>query len=254
MNDSGSIEQGVIGWGGVDDAVDITGGDKTDLPLFRVTLTRGRNHAKDLEETAQGLQVTCRWGILVHYVPPVGTQVIVAFPAGMKGVSGGGVIISVVAPNGSQFKADRAILDVGSSGHLLIKGKSVTLCDYATPARYLMVGTSRAGGPPGVSIQDETGSGLTVQSGVVGLFTASGSPADAKCILQLTTTSASCALKSGTASWKLTEGMCSTYGTTNLCTGAGVYLGKAPTVANPVLWGASGPVGVASLSVFVSPA
>jgi len=247
--DYGSIEQGTVGWGDEANHFDIGEGDNENVPLIKVTLHAGKNPTADAEERAQGQRVLCRWGMLIDFIPKRGTQCVVAFPAGMRGMESGGVIIGIVRTNGSQFKEDRALLAVGDDVHLLVKGKSVTVSDYGAQARYIMVGTSRGGGAARILISDETGSGVTVKAGIVGLMTASGGVP--KAWIELTSSSASCALSDGTQ-WKLTSGFFYGFGGKIHLQGGGVFLGKMPTPVTPVLTGFVGISGVPSGSVFAS--
>jgi len=252
--DAGSIEQGTIGWGDDEaDHFDIGEGEEENLSLIRVTLVHGKRPGDDVKEEAQGNEILCRWGCLIDWIPPKGTQCIVAFPSGMREHAGGGVIIGVIKPNGSQFKEKRAVLNLGEDVHVLVKGKSVTLSDFGsglnTPTRYIMVGTSRGGGAARILCNDETGSGWTVKAGIVGLMTsASGAP---KAWIELTSSGASMALASG-EQLKLGAGLF--YGYAGKCQlqGGGVFLGKMPTPITPVCVGPVGMTAIGSGSVFAS--
>lgn len=256
MEDSGTIEQGTLGWGdGDEDVADIVE-DESDpgLPLFRVTIAHGKGPDADANGTgAQGEQVLCRWGIILDYVPPKGAQCIVAFPTGTRRIPGAGVIIAVIRKNASQFKKERAVLSLGADMHLLVKARSTTIASYATPAQYIMVGKPRgADVAPRILIQDETGSGVTVQGGVVALMgNDSGAP---KALLQVSKAGKASCFLSGGEKWEMTSGRFYTYGASNIVQGGGVFLGKLPTPANPALWGFVGAMGTPSMSVFISPA
>lgn len=253
-DDHGSIENGTIGWGDADDDhFEIGEGDNEHLPLVRVTLGRGKGPIGDTEDRAQGNEVLCRWGMLIDFIPKKGTQCVVAFPAGMRGTEGGGVIIGLIRPNAAQFKEDRAMLAVGDDVHLLVKGKSVTLSDYGdganTPTRWLMVGTSRGGGAPRILCSDETGSGWNIKAGVVGLISSAGGAP--KAWVEVNGESASMA-RAGGEQLKLSSGLF--YGFAGKCQlqGGGIFLGKMPTPVNPALWGFAGIAGAPSTSVFIS--
>jgi hypothetical protein len=257
---AGRIELGTVGWDGVDEYAFLGSGDNDGYTLVRVQLYRGRDKTKPLKKgVAQGYQIVAQIDSALFYVPPRGTRVYVALPAGMDTTKGAGVIFATVRPSPTiQFASDksgepRAVLDFGDETHVVIRGKSVTAQD--PQGRHISVGTPRAGGAAGVSAIDETGSGWTIQSGVVGLFaTDNGTPPDAKSCIQLTATLIDIMQKGSTlAGAKFASGDATICGNNFYSYTAGCYLGAMATVANTVLWGVSGPAAAPSATVYVSP-
>jgi hypothetical protein len=233
------FEPGTVGWDGVDAHFDTEDG----VTLVRVTLVRGRLPSTPLQPTvAQGLQVLCRIGGGLFRIPKKGTAVTVGFPTAFAAHPGAGVIVCTTeASPDIQFSETKAKLDLGPDTDVVIKGKSVTITDYAN--RFLHVG------PDGVMMQDEKGNGLLLSGGALVLFVADSG--DAKTVIQLTKSELSL-LQKDTGFLKLTGGNATIFasGSAGLL-GANVSIGAGATAATPALTGV--PPGKPSTSVFISP-
>jgi hypothetical protein len=167
----------------------------------------------------------------------------------MEHVVGAGVIIATVEPSPfEQFAKNRVVIDYGKDTHVLIKGKSVSLQDPDN--RFISVGAPQSGGKPGLTFQEADGSGGVIQKGCVAWFVAKDG--EAATTFQLTDTEVSCVTTTGDF-WKIDKDFYC-LGERAFMVGGAVYLGKAPTVASPILWGVTGIAGIASTCVFVSPA
>lgn len=241
QDDAVQIELGTIGWDD-DDIVDMGTADNDGHTFVKVTLYRGRDRSKPIETgVAQGRQILVNISAGMFWLPPKGTRVIVAFPYGMSTNPGVGTIIGAVQTSPTiQFARDRAVMDFGPDTHVVIKGKSVTISDYGSPACFVGVGTPRGGGARGVYALDETGSGFTTQSAEVGAFATSGGAA--KTILQLTATKASMLSNVGgqVSGFQLDSGKAIALGAGFYAYTAAVYLGANALAANPVATQAMG--------------
>lgn len=246
------IEIGTVGWEGRDDHVEFGTGDNDGHTLVCVTLYRGRTQGEPVKKgVGQGYPVRCHISSLAGArVPPKGTRVLVATPFGMEQLPGAGVIVATIEKTATkdQLQKDRVVIDYGEDVHLVIKAKSVSISDHEN--RFIGVGTPRSGGDPGLTFQAKDGSGGVIQEGKLGFWTVDAG--EAKQLLQMTTTSTEMFCKGG-GMWKVDASGFYCFGVSCTMAGSAVYLGKAPTVLNPVLWGTSGPVGAPSPSVFVSP-
>ena len=245
------IIRGVVGWNSSDEHADV-GTDSDDGHTFvRVTRFDGKSISKDpLTNAAQGHEILCQVMGPLYYIPPKGTVVLVAFPDGHAEAPGAGVILGTIGGTPAvQFSETRAVLDMGEGTDLIVKGKSVTMTDHASPAQFMQVGPPPQGGTSGITACDSAGGGFTVQAGVVGLF--SGSGGSAPTLVQITTTSFEVWQSSGSVI-KLEGGNFMTSGTTCSVKGSAVYLGNTPDVSSPVLWGLTGTAGLPSPYVFVS--
>ncbi len=245
------IVMGTVGWEGDTEYVDFGTDENKGYTFVKVQLFDGqRDDTKPLTPTlGQGTKITCHLSGGLFRVPAKGTRVFVAIPEGMDNVTGAGVIFATIEPSPtSQFHKDRAVLDFGTDTHVVIRGKSVAMQSAAND--FVSVGKPRSGGAPGITISVSSGTGAVFQDKVASLFVASGGAA--KTCLQMTDTHVECMSDSG-GMWKL-NGDFYTLGTNVTLAGAAVYLGKAPLAATPALWGPTGIAGVASLSVFISPA
>lgn len=253
MNDeTGSIERGTVGWSTGEHA-DLGTDDNDGHTLVHVTLFTGHDPTRPrVEGRAQGKRILCQLGGGVFDVPPEGTPVVVAVPAGMAAIPGGPVIIATVRKNPTaQYAEDRSVIDYGPNKHLVLKAKSVTICDYSSPARFITVGESVNGGPPGITAMSETGSGWTIQESAVGMFSASGG--EATSMLQLGPDEASLIQKSS-GFCRLTGGNCDILASSAASIVAGnVAIGAAATLATPACVGAVGVSAVGSTTVFISP-
>lgn len=116
QEDRGGIERGTVGW--ADGSHYDIGTDENDGHLvLHVTLYRGRNHARDLKPgVAQGHEILCQVGLVPARIPPVGTVVMVAVPAGMGSAPGASVVFAAVEKNptvATEFGESRAVMDLG---------------------------------------------------------------------------------------------------------------------------------------------
>jgi hypothetical protein len=255
----GSIEIGTVGW--IDDGgtyFDQGTGDNDGFTLVRVTLFRGRDPSTSLDQTqAQGQQMLCTIGSGVNRIPPRGTRVLVAIPATHGLIPGAAVIITTMEKSfseTSQFSDKRVVIDYGDVP-VIIRGSCVTLQSTASVPQSLSVGLPPAGGVAGISMMDETGSGMVLQSGVLAFIaTDAGTPPTATAFVQLKNGEIALAVGGGLcgAKWE-TSGDAHIFGTNFYAYTAGVYLGALATVANTALWGISGPAAAPSTTVYLSP-
>lgn len=116
--DRGGIERGTVGW--ADGSHYDIGTDANDGHLvLHVTLYRGRNHARELKPgVAQGHEILCQVGLVPARIPPLGTAVMVAVPAGLGSVPGASVVFAAVEknpPTATEFGEDRAVMDLGDA-------------------------------------------------------------------------------------------------------------------------------------------
>lgn len=253
--DHGSIEMGTVGWDDGDDFIDQGGEANDGNTLVKVTLFRGRDQAEPLKKgVAQGHKVVCQISCLHGFIiPQKGQRVIVAIPAGMGGTPGAATIIGLLALSPTQqFGAKRVMQDYGPDTHVLIRAKSVTLQSYADPhPQYIAVGTPASGGAPGIYLCDETGSGATVQSGVLGLFATDGaSSPTATAFVQLKDGEVSIVTGGGTAGAKWEGGDVQAFGTNFYAYTAGTYLGATAVASSAALYMAGGSP-TPSMSVFI---
>lgn len=241
------VEVGTVGWEDEELWYE-KGSDENDgHTLVRVQLYRGKpNGVQPKPGIAQGHRLLCHISDTIFRIPKKGTRCYVILPAGFETTPGAGVIVACVSKSPTtQFEADRVVLDFGSDTHVVFKGKSVALSDHASPSRSLSVGTPRTGGTPGVLIHLPDGTGAVWQAGSVGIY------ATPSTLMQLTPSSFE--VQQGSGSFvKLSGGNFHSYGAVNKMQGAGCYIGKAPTPANPAMWG-FGPMGLGSPSCFISP-
>ncbi len=244
------IEMGTVGWEDTELFYE-KGTDENDgHTLVRVQLFRGRDITKPIKKgIAQGHKMLCNISGGLFRIPPKGTRVYVAVPTGYENSPGAGVIFATVEKSPTvQFEQDRVVLNFGEDCHVMIKAKSITMSDFAS--RFIAVGTPRSAGVPGVMMHDETGSGICVQSGTVGAWSADGGAM--KVVMQLSPTKGEIYNSAGSFV-RLDGNKFSCFGSTCQVVGGGVYLGKAATALNMALWGPTGIAGVASPSVFISP-
>lgn len=245
-----SIVVGTVGWEDEETYFEVGSNQNDGYTLVRVQLFGSRDMTKPLKPgVGQGMKILCHIGSGVYRVPPVGTRVYVAVPDGMESNPGAGVIFATVEKNPlAQYNSDRVQMNFGDDVDVVIRAKSVTMMDPG--GRFITVGTPRGGGTPGIILQDETGSGGTITNGAVGWWSATGG--EAKSLIQVTTTEISLQQKDG-AFLTLGGGDAYLVGQNSYVMGSGVYLGHAPTAATTALYGVSGPAGIASTSVFLSP-
>lgn len=243
------IEMGSIGWEDEDEYYFLGTDENDGHTLVRVQLFRGRDVTKPINpERAQGHKIVCHLSGGLFRIPKKGTRCYIAIPKGMESMPGAGVIFATVEKSPStQFDADRAVMDFGDDVHVVFKGKSISLQDPDN--RFLTVGTPRSGGAAGITLQAKDGSGGVIQEGVVSWFVAQNG--EAKSVIQMTPTKWE-VFVADIGFVKLDGGEFWSFAPVNKMMGGGCYIGKAPTPANPALWGITGVAGAASTSVFLS--
>lgn len=257
------VMRGVAGWDDSDDHI-FLGTDVADgVTLVKVQLFKGKpTNVAPKPGQAQGHKIMAQVTGPLYLPPPKGQVVLVAFPEGHIEAPGAGVIMCWLGKSpAQQFNKTRAMIDMGPNIDLVFKARSVTLTDYGdnndgAQPRIICIGPPPTGGQPGIMFQDETGSGGIIQRGTVGWFSATGSPPDAKSVMQMTATEFSMLQKEpgGKISFvRMKGGNINTFGTANQMIGGGCYIGAAPTAVNFALWGPTGVSGAASPSVFLSP-
>lgn len=255
-------ENGTVGWAGdtaaAKDWFSLGTGDDDGLLLVHVTLFRGKS--PDVEAKpglAQGIPVLCRVNTMFgHRIPPLGAAVLVMCD-GRWELHGNPVVVAIIEKNPLvQIEDDRVVFDYGPDVHVVIKGKSVTLQD--TPdgdgkSAYVSIGTPHVGGARAFYAFDETGSGFTSQSGVVGVLRSVANSIEGLIqikdgeidIVEMKSSMSAFKLKSDGSAWAI--------GTNFYSYTAGVYLGANATALTTALWGATGIAGVASTAVYIAP-
>jgi len=243
------IEIGSIGWEDEDEWYYLGTDDNDGHTLVRVQLFSGRDITAPLNPTrAQGKKIICQIPSGMYRIPKKDERCYVLIPKGMEAVDGAGLIIATVGKSPTtQFAADRAVLNFGDDVHVVIKGKSISLQD--PDFRFVSVGSPRSGGTPGVQVHLPDGTGAVWQDSSVGIF------CKADTLVQMTPSKYEVWQGTGSSRTFLTmgSGVFHTFGQTNKVQGSGVYLGAAPTLATPVLYGPTGIAGLPSTGVFVSP-
>ncbi len=191
------IEYGTAGWADQDAVEDLGDGSEgtNGRTLIRVTLFTGRDITKAPKRgVAGGRPVLVQLMAPLYVIPPKDALVVVIFPGGDFVTPGAGVLLPgwIQTSPTAQFRATRAVLDVGADVDLVLRAKSITLQDHGeaeTPQRFgcwLTIGPSPTGGAPGVIANDAKGGGFVISGGTVGIFGTDGaSPPDAKAVLQL---------------------------------------------------------------------
>lgn len=232
-----TILWGTAGWDGEATVEDLGGAGNDGRTLARVTLFRGKKAGDTVKPTlAQGHQVLVQIMGPLFAIPPAGTQVMCVFPEGDTVTPGNGAIIGWAQSSPTQqFKASRAVLDVGATMDLVIKGRTVVLMDHTGDAAnsfgaWVGVGPI-AGGAIGVYGNDGRGAGFQVSGGVFGAMGTDGAgvPA-AKSILQLGASDATISYAGG-GYLTITSSKTEVFASTKCnVVGATVGLGTAPTV------------------------
>lgn len=243
-SEGSGLEWGTVGHDDAEVHYDLGTPENDGNVLVRVTLFIGRDRSKPTTPgLAQGHQILCQVSSMVYRIPPPGTRVLVAFPGGLRQVAGSGVIIATLekAP-ANQFSSTRAKLDYGPDTDLVIKARSVTITDYQN--RFIALGPDSD-----IMVQGTDGSGVKIQSGVIGIQVASGGAM--KSALELTANQCNLNVNSGSM-LQLTQDKASLFGTSCYITGAKVYNGLAPTIATGALIMVGG-VPAPSLTCFTSP-
>lgn len=249
LGDSIQIHRGSIGWEDEDEWFFIGDGTNDGFTFIRVQLFTGRDVTTPLNPNrAQGTKILCHLGGGMFRIPKKDTPCYVALEAGHDQCVVQGVIIATIEKSPpTQFGEKRVVVDYGDDTHVVFNAKSISLQDPDN--RFISVGTPFTGGTPGITLQASNGTGGAIQENAVGWWVADGG--STKSMIQMTKDDISCLSTKG-GMWKLDANFYA-LGTTATLAAGGVYLGKAPTIANPALWGLTGIVGVASPSVYISP-
>ena len=240
-SDAGSIELGTVGWGD-DSHFELGTDDNGGVTLVKVKLLRG------LPE--QGQELLCRLSAPLWFVPDVGSQVLVAVPAGFSQVPGAPVIIAAPGANpSSQFgggKAADAILDFGPDRRVIIKaGKGVILSDYEN--RYVGVGPEL-----GVKVGAPDASGCLLKGGTWTFYAVQDD--EAKAVLKLSPDAVLLNHKAAdgkVAALKLKGGNCTIPCAEFSAVCSNALIGAKASPATPVQFG-PGP-GAPSTNIFVQP-
>lgn len=164
--DQGGIYDGTVGWNDGSAHFDLDA--DSGVTLVRVTLFKGRNPDQDqdpiTDKLAHGHEILCRIGAPLYFVPPKGSQVMVAMAADRGLTPGAGVIFSMpIASPGTQFNDKKAKMDFGPDVELVIKAGSVTLSDYED--RFYTLGPKF-----GIKCGDRTGSGFHIKDSKLLLY------------------------------------------------------------------------------------
>ena len=252
------LELGVVGWPGEDKVCDIGTEDNDGHTLVRVTLYAGTEAgACPPSGEAAGYRVTVRTTGPLFFVPPKGTEVVVAFPSGFGMAPGNGVLLCTTGPSpGIQFRGNKTKLDMGPEQDVVIKGRSVTISDYEN--RFITVGPDT-----GTLMSDKDGTTVHIKDRVISIIVPDSVPNatgdfEAKAVLHMgldalmllhdaAAGQSVILMEGGSFKARGQEGILE-FGSTNIGKNASPV---TAAVVAPV--GASGMVGVASGSVFISP-
>lgn len=139
VEDGGRLESGTVGWDDGTPHYDLQGGKRT---IVKVTLYRGYKPGVDpkpRDGRAGGRKIQCRITRPMNFIPEDGEEVLVGIPAGFQETPGAGFILAVAsnAPD-IQHSATKAKQDFGPEVDLVIKARSITLCDYQD--RFITIG------------------------------------------------------------------------------------------------------------------
>lgn len=168
-----ATEMGTIGWDGDSEHADLGKTTNDGTTLIKVQLFRGRDPNEPYKEgVAQGHQIWARIGGPMWYVPPKGSQCFVLFPGGFAETPGVGLLVPAYPGQSPsiQFSKTRAVLDFGPTVDVIIKGKSVVLCDYTSPTPYYLA----VGPTTGIKCGAPDASGFCLQSGKWLMYTVDG--------------------------------------------------------------------------------
>lgn len=235
------LELGVVGWPGEDTVCDIGSADNDGRTLVRVTLHRGGGPGDEPKPgEAAGYRVSVRVTGPLFYVPPKGSEVLVAFPSGFGMAPGAGVLLCTTgATPAEQFSETQAKLDVGADSGLFLKGKSVKLGMYNPDDPTDVEDFVSLSPDGGIQAINRNGFGVHIDLDAVTIF-APDENGDAKSVLRVTKDEIMLANKdSGGALSTLTlkqQEVCSAGLVFNSCT-PGANLGALATAATPAVIG-----------------
>lgn len=249
------VEEGIVGWSDEDGSnyYQQGTGENSGYTLVRVQLFKGKPPTVRAKPgVAQGHRIYCRLGLVPFRIPKEGTAVLVTAPGGDWTTPARQVITATIEKNPTiQFDVNRPVLDFGDVD-LVFTAKSITLQSKAATPQYVAVGLPRAGGGPSIMLQDETGSGLVLQGGQLGLIVTDGAtPPNMKTMLQLTASEIDLAVL-GQSGVKLQGSTPTIYGGNGYFYTAAVYLGAFATLATPLRYGTT-PIPLVSTTNFGSP-
>lgn len=257
-----TIEMGRVGWfpDNDSDIADVSDAELGGRTLVKVTLVRGA-HPDDVppEGEVRGMQIRARVLGPVYYVPPKGTEVLVAFPGGFEQTPGAAVILGTLgATPSSQFSTERLKFDVGDDADILIRGRRVTLT-APSPTGGATEPFISITPEDGISCCDHEGFGYVIKDHAVTIFAPDPADGDAKTVVRLSKDDLRLMNKdSGGNVCSLTlkdKELCAAGLVFNTCA-PGTNLGSAATAATPALTGvgtaAAVGVWIAALTVWVT--
>lgn len=184
--DRGGIELGVVGWPGDADHADVSAQDLNGRTLVKVTLLRGGTpFDTDVPDgEARGTRIRCRVKGPDYYVPPKGTEVMVAIPAGFGLTDGAPVIIACMGPTPDiQYSKTRAKIDYGPNIDLVIKARSVSLVSYNAINPDDAEDFIAVGPDSGIHLGAKEGHGLVLKDDELSMFITDAD--DAKTVVRL---------------------------------------------------------------------
>ena len=257
QEDRGGIELGVVGWPGDADHAAVSAEDLNGRTLVKVTLLRGATgYDADVPDgEARGTRIRCRVKGPDFYVPPKGTEVMVAIPAGFGLTDGAPVILACMgATPDIQYSKTRAKFDYGPDIDVVFKARSVTISDYED--RFVAVGPDT-----GIMITDADGTMIQIKNKKIVILApdASGSsPPMSAAVVTLAAEAIGLVHKSdaGMVLVQLGDGDFQALGLQGVLKFGATLIGIA---ASPVTAAVTAPpsspgaAGVASTSVFISP-
>lgn len=263
-----SIERATVGWPGEVGSQHIELGDATNdgRTLLHVTLYRGSAPGAPLtpDGKANGFQILAQLLGPIWYIPPLGTQVLVAYPDGEAAAQGAAVIVGTMGPSPPHQFLNRSVVLDYSGMDVVIKGKSVSILseddDAANPSKKVRHVIS-VSGPGGCQMMDDSGSVCSIGGenlgGVFQVRTASPS-GNGMMACMLSVTQKQISLINGTSPLASTTLVVAptTLSVQALdvaldATGC-IKLGSTALPINGAAWGASAP-SVPSTRVFVAP-
>lgn len=201
VEDSGGIEQGIVGWGDGKPHYVLGADSNGGITLVKVKLIRGI--------PGDGIELQCSISEPFWYIPAEGAVVHVSMPAGLWRVPGNTMIVAIRGKSpDAQFgtgKAQDAVLDFGPDRRVVIKaGKGVVMSDYQN--RYFAVGPST-----GIKCGDPDGSGFLIKDSKVCFYAAVNGDAVASFELSENKLFAMCKPSGGgdSSGFKFSNGNCS---------------------------------------------
>lgn len=252
--------RGVMGWKDDNTHFDVGTSSNGGRTLLKITLNRGK-HITSGEPTqggADGFQVLGQTMGPLHWIPPIGTPVLVCFPDGDIEAPGAAVIVgTLIASPPNQFGKNTAKFDFGPNQRLFLKAKEIVLSDYNN--NFIQITEN------GVIMNNSTGCGIqmsnlndpssptpTANPSIVMWTTDSG---EGNNLLRMTKDGVQLNVKTtaGQTHIDIGNGNFHVFAEQSTWINGGTnYIGKAPLVGTPALVGLTGVSGVPSTSVFIS--